>query len=121
MNGNGLDKLTRDLFKSAAQEPSSDLSFRIMEQIAQEAPLKKKPPVVHMKTWNISPLFIIGIITYLIVLVCLFMFMNYKPETVSLDMLNGIKERLPYILTVLGIIGAIPFFSSIDRALSFGR
>lgn len=121
MNGNGIDHLTRELLKPTLREPSPGLSSRIMERITQQAFVQKKEPVrVHVKSMKTTPVIIIGVIVYLLVMAFIIYFLQTPPdESGVINILAGIKEKLPYILTIVVIIGAFPFFSALDKALSF--
>lgn len=119
-NGNGIDHLTRDLLRSAVQEPSPGLTQRIMERITREAlALQKQPVRVRMKPVKTIPLVITGVAAYLFALLILFFCLQTPAENVEwVQALSALKEKLPYILTVIAIVGAFPFFSTLDKALS---
>ncbi|MDH6307021.1 putative integral membrane protein [Parabacteroides sp. PF5-5] len=117
MNGNGLDHLTRDLLQSGMIKPSHDLSQRIMAQIMKEAEVGEKHPVkVYMKSFSSAPWIIIAILVYVLLAACFFYLLMKKPESAASAFL-AIKSHLPYILTVLAMCSAIPFFSVLDRVL----
>ena len=121
MNGNGVDHLTRELLKSGIQKPTAGFNSRIMERITQQVLVQKKEPSkVYMKSVKTTPLVIIGIIVYMLAVTLVFYFLQIPPEENGLiNILHDIKEKLPYILTVIAIIGAFPFFSALDKTLSF--
>lgn len=117
-NGNELDHLTRTLFKSASLELSADLSRRIMERIAKEQLLKSNgQTTVKMKSLTFSPWLLLVIIAYFL-FIFLFMYImseGFKENSILLD---TIKDKIPYLLTVVAVLLSLPFFNTIDRALS---
>ncbi|MDR0429701.1 MAG: hypothetical protein LBH58_04400 [Tannerellaceae bacterium] len=118
-NGNELDQLTRTLFKSATLEPSLDLSRKIMDRITKEQPVKAdNQMIIHVRSWRFSPWLIVGGIVYLCV-AFFFLFYTFSGQSKDfLPILIKLKEVLPYLLTVIVILGSFPFFDVIDKALS---
>jgi hypothetical protein len=112
------DQLTHKLLKSAALEPSADLSRRIMERIAKEQPLvKSKPTVTRTPSWRFSPWLIAAavIVYFAVAVLILYMYRDSQEDFAPFD---AIKERIPYLLTVAAVLGSFPFFRMIDRVLS---
>lgn len=112
-----IDRLTKDLLKEGMVEPSPDLSLRIMNLIMQEAPLKV-PEVKKAKLHQgLSPFLIFGIlIAYLLLSVALFVHFAQQPDSIE-HTFQGLKDKLPYILTFAAIIGSFIFYSTLDKIL----
>lgn len=113
-----INRLTKRLLKEGMVEPSPDLSMRIMDLIMQEEPLKV-PEVKKVKYRSGMPPFtIVGIvIVYLVAFAGLLMFLSHQPAGSVNHALNGLKEKLPYILTVASIAGSLIFYSVLDKIL----
>lgn len=114
-----INRLTKKLLKEGVVEPSPDLNLRIMDLIMQEEPLKV-PEVKKVKARSgMPPFMIVGIIiVYLLAFAGLLMFVGQQPEGSVSHMLNGVKEKLPYILTLAAIAGSLIFYSVLDRVLA---
>ena len=100
-------------------EPSPDLSLKIMDLIMQEEPLKV--PEVKKVKWHsgMSPFIIIGIIiVYLVAFAGLLMLVGRQAEGNVNHLLTGLKEKLPFILTVVAIVGSLIFYSTLDKVLA---
>lgn len=113
-----INRLTKRLLKEGMVEPSQDLSMRIMDLIMQEEPLKV-PEVKKVKSRSGMPPFTIVciIIVYLVAFAGLLMFLSHQPAGSVNHALNGLKEKLPYILTVASIAGSLIFYSVLDKIL----
>jgi hypothetical protein len=112
------DQLTRLLLQSADLEPSAGLSRRIMERIAKEQPLpKRKPTVIHIKSWKSSPWLIPAVVVYF-VCAALFLYFMHRNAQEDLVPFDAVKDKIPYLLTVAAVFGSFPFFRMIDRVLS---
>lgn len=113
-----IKRLTRSLLKEGMAEPSSDLSRLIMERIMQESPLEV--PVINKakSRFDISPYMIFGIlIAYLLLFVGLILFLNQQPDSIE-SALHGIKEKLPYLLTLATIAGSLIFYTTLDKIVT---
>ena len=114
-----INRLTRKILKEGMVEPSPDLSLKIMDLIMQEEPLKV--PEVKKVKWHsgMSPFIIIGIIiVYLVAFAGLLMLVGRQPEGNVNHLLTGLKEKLPFILTVVAIVGSLIFYSALDKVLA---
>lgn len=114
-----INRLTRKILKEGMVEPSPDLSLKIMDLIMQEEPLKI--PEVKKAKWHsgMSPFMIIGIIiVYLVAFAGLLMLVGQQPEGNVNHLLTGLKEKLPFILTMVAIAGSLIFYSALDRILA---
>lgn len=113
-----INRLTHNLLKEGMVEPSSDLSRLIMERIMQESPLEV-PEVKKAKIrFDISPYMIFGIlIAYLLLFVGIVLFLNQQPGSIE-NALHGIKEKLPYLLTLAAIAGSLIFYTTLDKILA---
>lgn len=113
-----INRLTRTLLKEGLTEPSPDLSRLIMDRIMQEAPLEV-PEVKKVRVRpGMSPFLILGIvIVYLVLAAGFILLMNQHSEDIG-NTLNGIKEKLPYILTLAAIGGSLVFYSTLDKVLA---
>ncbi|MCL3852409.1 hypothetical protein M1P97_14040 [Parabacteroides sp. GYB001] len=114
-----INRLTRKILKEGMVEPSPDLSLKIMDLIMQEEPLKV--PEVKKVKWHsgMSPFIIIGIIiVYLVAFAGLLMLVGRQPEGNVNHLLTGLKEKLPFILTVVAIVGSLIFYSTLDKVLA---
>lgn len=114
-----INRLTRKILKEGMVEPSPDLSLKIMDLIMQEEPLKV--PEVKKVKWHsgMSPFMIIGIIiVYLVAFAGLLMLVGQQPEGNVNHLLTGLKEKLPFILTVVAIVGSLIFYSTLDKVLA---
>ena len=106
-----INRLTRKILKEGMVEPSPDLSLKIMDLIMQEEPLKV--PEVKKVKWHsgMSPFMIIGIIiVYLVAFAGLLMLVGQQPEGNVNHLLTGLKEKLPFILTMVAIAGSLIFY-----------
>lgn len=120
-NGNGIDQLTRQLMQSSIEKPSADLAGKIMRRVGSLRPYgrKESPIVVHIKSIKTWPLVVVAIGVYAALLGGALYLLQSPPEGAQLhSFLQVIKERLPYILTIIAIIIAFPFFATLDRALA---
>ena len=114
-----INRLTRKILKEGMVEPSPDLSLKIMDLIMQEEPLKV--PEVKKVKWHsgMSPFIIIGIIiVYLVAFAGLLMLVGRQPEGNVNHLLTGLKEKLPFILTVVANVGSLIFYSTLDKVLA---
>ena len=114
-----INRLTRKILKEGMVEPSPDLSLKIMDLIMQEEPLKV--PEVKKVKWHsgMSPFIIIGIIiVYLVAFAGLLMLVGRQPEGNVNHLLTGLKEKLPFILTGVAIVGSLIFYSTLDKVLA---
>lgn len=120
-----INRLTKKILKEGMVEPSPELSMKIMGLIMQEEPLKV-PEVkkVQLKS-GMPPFMIVGIIiVYLVAFAGLLMLVGQLPAGNVSHILGGLKETLPYILTVAVIAGSLIFYSALDKILAlryFGR
>lgn len=116
------DRLTKKLLKEGLVEPSPDLSMRIMDLIMQEAPLEV-PEVKKIKVRSgMSPYVIVGIIiAYLVLAAGLLLLIGQQPQGSINHLLNGLKEKLPFILTIATIAGSFIFYSTLDKILMTRR
>lgn len=112
------DKLTKKLLKEGLVEPSPELGMRIMDLIMQEAPLEV-PEVKKVKMRSgLSPFAIFGIlIAYLLLATGLLLLIGRQPANME-HVFNGLKDKLPYILTIASIIGSLIFYSTLDKVLA---
>ena len=120
-----IKRLTKKILKESMVEPSPELSMKIMDLIMQEEPLKV-PEVKKVKLESgMPPFMIVGIIiVYLVVFAGLLMLIGQLPAGNVSHILSGLKEKLPYILTVAAIAGSLIFYSALDKILAlryFGR
>lgn len=120
-----INRLTKKILKEGMVEPSPELSMRIMDLIMQEEPLKV-PEVKKVKLESgMPPFMIVGIIiVYLVAFAGLLMLIGQLPAGNVSHILSGLKEKLPYILTVAAIAGSLIFYSVLDKILAlryFGR
>ena len=116
-----INRLTRKILKEGMVEPSPDLSLKIMDLIMQEEPLKV--PEVKKVKWHsgMSPFMIIGIIiVYLVAFAGLLMLVGQQPEGNVNHLLTGLKEKLPFILTMVAIAGSLIFYGVLDFVLGLG-
>lgn len=123
-----LDKLTRSLLEEGLETPSPDLGLRIMDRIMQEAPLavpetgemQQAVRKVKMKS-SLNPFAILGfLILYLVVGGLLFVLLTRQPGGAS-HALDGLKDKLPFILTMAAVVGSLVFYSTLDRILLWGK
>ncbi|WP_337941849.1 hypothetical protein [Parabacteroides sp.] len=114
-----INRLTKKILKEGMVEPSPDLSLKIMDLIMQEEPLKV-PEVKKVKLHSgMPPFMIVGIIiAYLMVFAGLLMFVGQLPAGNASHMLGGLKEKLPFILTMAVIAGSLIFYSILDKVLT---
>ncbi|MCD8267144.1 MAG: hypothetical protein LUD46_00825 [Parabacteroides sp.] len=112
------DKLTKKLLKEGLVEPSPELGMRIMDLIMQEAPLVvPEVKTVKMRS-GLSPFVIFGILmAYLLLAVGLLLLIGRQPANME-HVFNGLKDKLPYILTIASIIGSLIFYSTLDKVLA---
>lgn len=120
-----INRLTKKILKEGMVEPSPELSMKIMDLIMQEEPLKV-PEVKKVKLESgMPPFMIVGIIiVYLVAFAGLLMLIGQLPAGNVSHILSGLKEKLPYILTVAAIAGSLIFYSALDKILAlryFGR
>lgn len=120
-----INRLTKKILKESMVEPSPELSMKIMDLIMQEEPLKV-PEVKKVKLESgMPPFMIVGIIiVYLVAFAGLLMLIGQLPAGNVSHILSGLKEKLPYILTVAAIAGSLIFYSALDKILAlryFGR
>lgn len=120
-----INRLTKKILKESMVEPSPELSMKIMDLIMQEEPLKV-PEVKKVKLESgMPPFMIVGIIiVYLVAFAGLLMLIGQFPAGNVSHILSGLKEKLPYILTVAAIAGSLIFYSALDKILAlryFGR
>lgn len=113
-----INRLTKKLLKEGMVEPSPDLSMRIMDLIMKEEPLKV-PEVKRVKYRSgMSPFLLVGImIVYLVAFAGLLIFFSQQPAGSINHLLDGLKEKLPYILTIASIAGSFIFYSVLDKVL----
>lgn len=120
MKGNEKDinRLTHDLLKCGTPQPSPGLADLIMECILKEAPLpshqvvkSSTKPGIHIQT------IIIYVVIYMILVSGLLFLMQLSPGGIE-NTLSGLKEIVPYLLTVGAIGGSLIFFSALDRVLA---
>ena len=114
-----INRLTKKILKESMVEPSPELSMKIMDLIMQEEPLKV-PEVKKVKLESgMPPFMIVGIIiVYLVVFAGLLMLIGQLPAGNVSHILSGLKEKLPYILTVAAIAGSLIFYSALDKILA---
>ena len=114
-----INQLTKKILKESMVEPSPELSMKIMDLIMQEEPLKV-PEVKKVKLESgMPPFMIVGIIiVYLVVFAGLLMLIGQLPAGNVSHILSGLKEKLPYILTVAAIAGSLIFYSALDKILA---
>lgn len=114
-----INRLTGKLLKEGMVKPSPDLSLRIMELIMQEEPLKV-PEVKKARMSSGMPSFmIVGIIiAYLVVFAGVLMLLGQQPAGSVDHMLEGIKDKLPFIMTIAAIAGSLIFYSALDKVLA---
>ena len=106
-----INRLTGKLLKEGMVKPSPDLSLRIMELIMQEEPLK----VPEVKKARM----IVGIIiAYLVVFAGVLMLLGQQSAGSVDHMLEGIKDKLPFIMTIAAIAGSLIFYSALDKVLA---
>ena len=105
-----INRLTGKLLKEGMVKPSPDLSLRIMELIMQEEPLK----VPEVKKARIVGI----IIAYLVVFAGVLMLLGQQPAGSVDHMLEGIKDKLPFIMTIAAIAGSLIFYSALDKVLA---
>ena len=120
-----INRLTKKILKESMVEPSPELSMKIMDLIMQEEPLKV-PELKKVKLESgMPPFMIVGIIiVYLVAFAGLLMLIGQLPAGNVSHILSGLKEKLPYILTVAAIAGSLIFYSALDKILAlryFGR
>lgn len=120
-----INRLTQKILKESMVEPSPELSMKIMDLIMQEEPLKV-PEVKKVKLESgMPPFMIVGIIiVYLVAFAGLLMLIGQLSAGNVSHILSGLKEKLPYILTVAAIAGSLIFYSALDKILAlryFGR
>ena len=113
-----INRLTKNLLKEGMTEPSPDLSRLIMDRIMQEAPLEV-PEVKKAKIKSgMPPFMIVGIIVvYLVAFAGLMLFAQQSTGNVS-HILDSIKDKLPFVLTVAAIAGSLIFYSTLDKILA---
>lgn len=111
-----INRLTKKILKESMVEPSPELSMKIMDLIMQEEPLKV-PEVKKVKLESgMPPFMIVGIIiVYLVAFAGLLMLIGQLPAGNVSHILSGLKEKLPYILTVAAIAGSLIFYSALDK------
>lgn len=114
-----INRLTKKILKEGMVEPSPELSMKIMDLIMQEEPLKV-PEVKKVKLESgMPPFMIVGIIiVYLVAFAGLLMLIGQLPAGNVSHILSGLKEKLPYILTVAAIAGSLIFYSALDKILA---
>ncbi len=114
-----INRLTKKILKESMVEPSPELSMKIMDLIMQEEPLKV-PEVKKVKLESgMPPFMIVGIIiVYLVAFAGLLMLIGQLPAGNVSHILSGLKEKLPYILTVAAIAGSLIFYSALDKILA---
>lgn len=112
-----INRLTGKLLKEGMVKPSPDLSLRIMELIMQEEPLKVPEVKKARMSSGMPPFMIVGIIiAYLVVFAGVLMLLG---QAGSVDhMLEGIKDKLPFIMTIAAIAGSLIFYSALDKVLA---
>ena len=114
-----INRLTGKLLKEGMVKPSPDLSLRIMDLIMQEEPLKV-PEVKKVRMSSGMPPFMnVGvIIAYLVVFAGVLMLLGQQPAGSVDHMLEGIKDKLPFIMTIAAIAGSLIFYSALDKVLA---
>lgn len=114
-----IEKLMHDLMRCSVPEPSPGLGNLIMERILKEAPIAPRPVMkVSLKFGLTMPVILISLIIYMVLFVgILFLLQSYQGGPGV--MLSGLKEMLPYLLTVTAIAGSLVFFSTLDKILAW--
>jgi len=114
-----INRLTGKLLKEGMVKPSPDLSLRIMELIMQEEPLKVPEVKKARMSFGMPPFMIVGIIiAYLVVFAGVLMLLGQQPAGSVDHMLEGIKDKLPFIMTIAAIAGSLIFYSALDKVLA---
>ena len=114
-----INRLTGKLLKEGMVKPSPDLSLRIMELIMQEEPLKVPEVKKARMSSGKPPIMIVGIIiAYLVVFAGVLMLLGQQPAGSVDHMLEGIKDKLPFIMTIAAIAGSLIFYSALDKVLA---
>lgn len=114
-----INRLTGKLLKEGMVKPSPDLSLRIMELIMQEEPLKVPEVKKARMSSGMSPFMIVGIIiAYLVVFAGVLMLLGQQSAGSVDHMLEGIKDKLPFIMTIAAIAGSLIFYSALDKVLA---
>lgn len=112
-----IDKLTHDLLRCNMPEPSPGLANLIMKRIMQEAPVTSGRVIkVSIESGLNLPVIFVSVIVYLVLFAgVLLLWQSQSGGSVSL--LYGLKEVIPYLLTVAAIGGSFVFFSALDNVL----
>ena len=114
-----INRLTGKLLKEGMVKPSPDLSLRIMELIMQEEPLKVPEVKKVRMSSGMPPVMIVGIIiAYLVVFAGVLMLLGQQSAGSVDHMLEGIKDKLPFIMTIAAIAGSLIFYSALDKVLA---
>ena len=114
-----INRLTGKLLKEGMVKPSPDLSLRIMDLIMQEEPLKVPEVKKVRMSSGMPPFMIVGvIIVYLVVFAGVLMLLGQQPAGSVDHMLEGIKDKLPFIMTIAAIAGSLIFYSALDKVLA---
>ena len=114
-----INRLTGKLLKEGMVKPSPDLSLRIMELIMQEEPLKVPEVKKARMSSGMAHFMIVGIIiAYLVVFAGVLMLLGQQPAGSVDHMLEGIKDKLPFIMTIAAIAGSLIFYSALDKVLA---
>ena len=68
---------------------------------------------------GMPPFMIVGIIiAYLVVFAGVLMLLGQQPAGSVDHMLEGIKDKLPFIMTIAAIAGSLIFYSALDKVLA---
>lgn len=114
-----IEKLTRDLIRCSVPEPSPGLGNLIMERILKEAPIAPRPVMKVSLMFGLTiPVILIFLIIYMLLFMGFLFLLQSYPGGPGV-MLSGLKEILPYLLTIMAIAGSLVFFSALDKILSW--
>ena len=89
------------------------------EYIMQEEPLKVPEVKKVRMSSGMPPFMIVGIIiAYLVVFAGVLMLLGQQSAGSVDHMLEGIKDKLPFIMTIAAIAGSLIFYSALDKVLA---
>lgn len=108
-----IDQLTRKLMQESIEQPSSSLSFRIMEMIRQEM---KETKVYYVNKTPSASSILVGLLIYLAFIAIVVYSLQSNPELTS-HVMDSVKDSFPMMLTIGSGISFFFLFGELDKWL----
>ena len=113
-----IDHLTSKLIQGTAEQPSSSLNTKIMEQIMRERSWKGR---VYVKNMPSVGTIIIVLVAYCLVVLGFGLIPSLSQSVIASFSLDDLKVLFPLLLTIGGGASLFFFFAQLDRWLNRER